>query len=774
MMNIRHRGGWAAWLMALLVGAMSGCSIAPEAGVLRIDRLMHDGNAVTLPQSWAESAALPSRLDGTFHLAAVPPSLAIYLTYTSLPFRASVNGQFVYASGDANSPPINSTSHRSATAFRVPHEVLRAGENQLTLQLYEPTRTHLRRLGILYVGEADAIGRLESNRRLAFHLGPVAIGVLLLAIGMVALGLWAGRRDKDLFMLMAAGCLLWALQIAMYQWPTPLLPNPHRDVFLIVMYAWWPVLLAVFFLRFANRQSRLLESMAAVLAIIAAPLMYAGIRLGWGDAANIGLRAGVLAFVAISLVAILRYALELRTTMGYVLLTASIVGVGVAFFDFFRTLAPATDRVLIVNPYSSLSVIVLAGWMLLERYHRAYAEFEMLNRDLGQRVAEASVELRRRLEQVDAARAAAEQANVAKSRFFAAASHDLRQPLHSLGLFATALRDVVGHAKGRDLVLRIGDSIAALDRLFDELLDISRLDAGTVEVRPRNVELQTLFDRLNEDYGPEAATRDLRLRFRPTRLTAYTDPLLLERVLSNLVSNALRYTAHGGVLIAARRRGGGVRVEVWDTGIGIATEQQAHVFDEFYQVSNPGRDRRKGLGLGLAIVKRLTTLLGVPLAMNSAPGRGTRFVLTLPPATGPVVHTALDEASERGVLFAGRTALIVDDDADICDATARLLAGWGFDARAVSGSAAAGELLRAGFAPDVILADLRLGDAADGIDVVEQVRRVLSRTVPALLVSGDLGARDAPRVKGSELLLMTKPVAPARLRSALASLLQRS
>lgn len=773
MVNIRHSGGCAAWLLALLVALASGCGIAPDAGVLRIEQLIHDDDeVVALPKIWPMDATMPSRLDGTFHLAAVPPSLAIYQTHSSLPFRASVNGQFVYQSGDQNSLPISASSHRSTAVFRVPSELLRKGDNRLTLQLYEPRRTYVRLLGVLYAGDAEAIERLAFRRWLGFHLGPVAIGVLLLSIGMVALGLWAGRRDKDLFMLMAGGCLLWALQIALFQWPTPLLTSPHRGVFLIAMYAWWPVLIAVFFLRFANRQSHALESFAAVLAIVAAPLLYAGSRFGWEAEASIALRACVLVFVAIGLVAILRYALELRTRMGYVLLTASIIGVGVAFLDFFRSLEPATDRMLIFNPYSSLSVILLAGWMLLERYHRAYAAFEMLNRDLEQRVAEANVELHQQLKQVDAARAAAEEANVAKSRFFAAASHDLRQPLHSLGLFATALRDVVGHATGRDLVLRIGDSIGALDRLFDELLDISRLDAGTVEVRPRNVELQTLFDRLNEDYGPEAATRDLRLSFRPTRLTVHTDPMLLERVLSNLVSNALRYTASGGVLVAARRRGGCVRLEVWDTGVGIAPGQQAQVFDEFYQVSNPGRDRRKGLGLGLAIVKRLTTLLGVPLELRSAPGRGTRFALTLQRATGPVVPTTLDEVFERGALFAGRTALIVDDDADICDATVQLLSGWGFDARAVPSGVSARDLLRQGFAPDVVLADLRLGDAVDGIDVVEQVRKDLSRAVPALLVSGDLGARDAPRVKSSELLLMTKPVAPARLRSALASLLQ--
>lgn len=773
-MNIRYAcsRGWRSGLFGLLATVLAGCTIAPEPGTLRIDRLVDpDEQTVELPMSWPKSPSTSTRLDAVFRLPHNPPPIAIYQANTTLAFRASVNGHFVYQSGDSSSPPINNSSYRSAVAFRVPAELLRPGDNQLTVQLYEPQGSYARWLGVFYVGEADAVERLAFRRWLAFHIGPMAIGVLLLAIGLVSLGLWAGRRDKDLFMLLATGSLLWALQIMLFQWPTPPLPSPHRSIALTAMYAWWPLLIAVFFLRFAYRSSRALERSAAALAIVAAPLLYTGWYYGWGWEASVAMRAGVLVFIGIGLTAILRYALQLRTGMGYVLLTASTIGVGVAFFDFFQTLTPSTDRVLVLNPYSSLSVVLLAGWMLLERYHRAYAEFEMLNRDLEQRVAVANVELRRRLEQVDAARAAAEQASVAKSRFFAAASHDLRQPLHSLGLFATVLRDVVGNAEGRDLVRRIGDSIAALDRLFDELLDISRLDAGTVEVRRRNVALQPLFDRLAEDYGAEAAARELRLRLRPTRLAVHTDPLLLERVLSNLVSNALRYTRTGGVLVGARRRSDRVLLQVWDSGIGIAADQHALIFDEFYQVSNPGRDRRKGLGLGLAIVRRLTTLLDTPLELRSAPERGTRFTLGLPQATGPVDAPEPDAAAERGAVFAGRTALIVDDDADICDATARLLAGWGFDARAAPHCAAARELLRAGFVPDVVLADLRLGEAIDGIGVVEQLRADLQRPLPTLLISGDLGARDMPRVKRSGLLLLTKPVAPARLRSALSSLL---
>ena len=256
-----------------------------------------------------------------------------------------------------------------------------------------------------------------------------------------------------------------------------------------------------------------------------------------------------------------------------------------------------------------------------------------------------------------------------------------------------------------------------------------------------------------------------------TALAVSTDPLLLERVLANLVANAIRYTRAGGVLVGARRRGEQVLLQIVDTGIGIPEDQQSLIFDEFYQVSNPGRDRRKGLGLGLAIVRRLTTLLEHPLGLRSAEGRGTCFTLTVPLATGPIEAPRVEESGERLEPFDGRRALIVDDDADICDATVQLMTRWGFDALAASRYAEARERLMGGFVPEVILADLRLGEVIDGIGVIERLRVQLGHDVPALLISGDTGARELVRVKESGLLLLTKPVAPARLRSALHALL---
>jgi CheY-like chemotaxis protein/nitrogen-specific signal transduction histidine kinase len=375
-------------------------------------------------------------------------------------------------------------------------------------------------------------------------------------------------------------------------------------------------------------------------------------------------------------------------------------------------------------------------------------------------------ELARRLDEVQAAREQAEQASLAKSRFLAAASHDLRQPLHALGLFAATLERHVSTREAIDLVARVGESIAALEALFNELLDLSRLDAGAIAVQPRNFALQDLFDRLSREYHEDAVERHLRLRFVPTRLVVRADPVLVERVLTNLVSNALRYTRDGGVVIGARRHGGHVWLDVVDTGVGIPVEQQQRVFDEFYQVGNPARDRRLGLGLGLAIVKRLAALMDHPLELRSVPGRGTRFRLVLPRAAAADAIAAPER--DPGVeSFAGRTILLVDDDPEVRAATITLLSQWGLDVVPCNGMEETRTTLDGGLAPDVALVDLRLEAVDDGIDVIELLHGRFGPNFPALLLSGDTGAPELARVRESGIRLLTKPVSAARLKSVL-------
>lgn len=371
-------------------------------------------------------------------------------------------------------------------------------------------------------------------------------------------------------------------------------------------------------------------------------------------------------------------------------------------------------------------------------------------------------------ERLDTLNRALEAANAAKTRFLAAASHDLRQPVQALALNMAALEHERLSATQRDLVQRMGRSLDALSLLFDDLLDISRLDAGAVPVQRQHLPLPALLQRLADEHAGTAAARGLRLRVRlPAGGAATaTDPALLERCLRNLVDNALKYTRHGGVLIALRARGDGWRVDVVDSGIGMAPAVLAHVFDEFYQADNPERDRSRGLGLGLAIVRRLALLMGHPLALHSVPGRGTRASLTLP-RVAPLAAAPAAGAAAPG---AALCVALIDDDGDVREGLADLLQRWGH--RVLQGADDEAVLRawhRAGRPPvQAMVCDLRLRGTRTGVQAVAALRATWGAATPALVVTGDIAPDRLQLLRASGLPWLSKPVMPMRLRGWLA------
>jgi len=376
----------------------------------------------------------------------------------------------------------------------------------------------------------------------------------------------------------------------------------------------------------------------------------------------------------------------------------------------------------------------------------------------------------------DAARQAAEIANRAKTQFFAAASHDLRQPLHAMGLFAEALRQRTHEPDVARLVNSINESVDALEGLFSELLDITRIDSGGVTPQPVSFRLEDIFRRLRLHFEPSAFEKGLALRLRGGAHVAHADTLLVERILRNLVANAIRYTDDGTVLVGCRRRGDRLLLQVWDTGVGIAAEEQSRIFEEFYQV--PGRqtvtaDQRKGLGLGLAIVARLAALMEVPLAMRSRPGHGTVFMLEL--AVGSDAATTGTEActdrSRAAPTLAGRTLLVVEDDAAVRQGLEVLLVAWG--ARVFSFASAAA--LRSAYgglsvpaAPDLLITDYRLETGSTGVDVIAWLRARHGSRLPAVVVTGSTTAGLEIEAQQHDFHLLTKPVVPNKLRAMVA------
>ncbi|HEV7609310.1 MAG TPA: hybrid sensor histidine kinase/response regulator [Steroidobacteraceae bacterium] len=365
----------------------------------------------------------------------------------------------------------------------------------------------------------------------------------------------------------------------------------------------------------------------------------------------------------------------------------------------------------------------------------------------------------------------AEEASTAKSRFLAAASHDLRQPVHALTLFVAALRPRVNDAEARRLLDHIDSSVQAMGGLFNGLLDISRLDAGVVEVHPQTFAMQPLLERICRDFIGDAEAKKIELKCKRTRAAVYSDPLLVERVVRNIVANAIAYTDTGRVLVGCRRRGRTLSVQVWDTGRGIPESEHTRIFTEFYQVANPERDRSKGVGLGLAIVKRLTALLGHPLSLHSQPNRGSVFTLDLP-LSDAAISAAGPASEEGGELVAGGLILVVDDEATIQMAMKSLLEGWGFQA-IVAGSFDEILPLLANCPdhPALMICDYRLRAHEDGIRVIERLRAEYNDDeIPGMLITGDTAPDRLREAQESGLLLLHKPVANSRLRASITHL----
>ena len=419
-------------------------------------------------------------------------------------------------------------------------------------------------------------------------------------------------------------------------------------------------------------------------------------------------------------------------------------------------------------------VLILSFTLVLANSYRQALQRAV---ELKLKADELAAQLRVETRAADEARRQAEIANRAKTQFFTAASHDLRQPLHAMGLFAEALRQRVHEPEVAHLVNSINESVDALEGLFSELLDITRIDSGTIEVHPQHFEVGDILRKLRLNFEPNAFEKGLALRSRGGEKAVFADPLLVERILRNLVSNAIRYTNDGSVLVACRRRGERVLLQVWDTGLGIAEAERARIFDEFYQVPNTPKvspDQRKGLGLGLAIVKRLAALMDAPLTMRSVPGHGTVFTLSLAPGKPPR-PSALSMPGGKGpvaITLAGRRIVIVEDEPAVRAGLEVLLAGWGahIDAfESVAASRAWAEHSDPLLAkPDLLIVDYRLEEGLTGVNAIASLRQRFGAAIPAIVVTGSTMTGHEKEASAHDFHLLIKPVVPNKLRAMIA------
>ena len=443
--------------------------------------------------------------------------------------------------------------------------------------------------------------------------------------------------------------------------------------------------------------------------------------------------------------------------------------------------APAIARVVIDGStlgwqLGAVMTVAMGMTMLLGRNYR-----DAFERVVGLKLRNEALAVQLRAEKAvaEAARHEAEVANRAKTQFFTAASHDLRQPLHAMGLFAEALRARAHDPEVAQLVNSINESVDALEGLFSELLDISRIDSGGVEVNPANFELADIFRKVRLHFEPAAFEKGLALRIRGGKHVALADPLLVERIVRNLVSNAIRYTQDGSVLLSCRRRGERLLLQVWDTGPGIRADERARIFEEFYQVAGAAVtvEQKKGLGLGLAIVKRLCALMAVPLDLRSQEGRGSVFTVELPLGKGPpTTARSIPGKGPIDITLDGRLIVIVEDEPAVRQGLEVLLAGWGATIVSLASVGAARAWAEAGDPaqpPALVIADYRLDNGETGVAAIDLVRERFGRGVPAIVVTGSSMTGHDKEALEHDFHLLIKPVLPNKLRAMIAFKLGR-
>lgn len=393
---------------------------------------------------------------------------------------------------------------------------------------------------------------------------------------------------------------------------------------------------------------------------------------------------------------------------------------------------------------------------------------------LQERISHATLELRTKKED-------AENASFSKTRFLAAASHDLRQPMHALGLFIGELQATVNNENQRKIVMKVEESVDAMSGLLNSLLDISKLDAGLITPQLVEFNINVTLDRIAHDFSAIAASKSIKLRVLPCSRTIFSDPVLLERILVNLLSNALRYTPLGGhVLLGCRKRGDCLRIEVRDNGIGIPLDEQQNIFLEFVQLANKERDRSLGLGLGLAIVERLSRLLQHTISVRSNVAMGAMFTIEIPLASSSSKFPEINQGSAEAHPIASvgldkefhPKILVVDDDPLVRSSTQGILSSWGYQVYlAATLNEVRSKYRLQSF--DLVICDFRLPDGT-GLEVVNFIAAHQKKFTPCILISGDTSPDILKKVTESGFNLLSKPVRPAKLRSLIQFLLTES
>jgi len=766
---------WLRCLLTLLLLCAAGSGHAAPASAVLTQTINQatlalgacaegrDGRAVSLPDDWRQ-------------LKITPPAEACYrarlqlerapkepwaLRIDRLPgnHRVTVNGVPL---GTRHMEGDQITSMGTLPyLIEVPANVLLPGENDIQIDV---RMNNFRKPGVspIVAGPLDAM-RDDFDRwaMLTVEL-PQTANMSVVGMALFILLAWRARPNEVIFGYFGWLMLIMCGRNALYLVETITWPAPFVDWLFFATHAITTYYHVMFGLSYANiPYERLIWPLRAigfgvpVLGLMAMGTPYLDVlRMITYPLMMLG---GILIVVKIVQHAWTRHWMEaVAMTLGPV---GTLVSMGHDYL-FLTPLLAVTD--LYWTPYFSPIIFLGFALTLMRKFVEAMNLAERLNVTLEERVAERTRAL--------------EAANQSKTRFLAAASHDLRQPTAAIGLLTSLLRQQATTPETRKLTNMLDEAVSSMESLLVGLLDISRLDAGAVKPAFQAVCLHDVFQAVKVHEQSAADAKGLQLRFRLPRhaardhLAVLTDPMLLHSVLRNLVANAIRYTERGGVLVAARRRGRHrLRIEVWDTGIGIAPDQQERIFEEFYQVSNAARDRSRGIGLGLAIVRRTATVLGETVTLRSRPGRGSCFAIELPLNLAPKQAHVAAVAPERPLT--GQVIWVVEDDLLLRGALEEMLHSWGAHAHCWPDSEALlddlPDLLAGGddALPDTLITDYRL-PGLNGLQLAQRLgaqAQAQGRTLKTLIISGDTDPSEIARLSGSGQDVLAKPFRSERL-----------
>lgn len=709
---------------------------------------------VSLPDRWAaRKIAPPAR--GCYRLFFQLPALthdrlwAIRFDRLSAQHSVYLNGTLVSAGGYEGGDSVRTIPVSRLVA--VPPGMFQHGTNVL---LVEVQHDNLSRAGLSFVEvgpEAQLRTRMGWDSFLSSAL-PQTVNLAAAGLSLLLLLIWGLRRKERAIGLFGLLFLLGSLRNYLYFSPVPLLSPLLSDGFLFCAQGWTFVLVNLFvFELLRDTRPRLCSWMVRgglTLPLVTAFFLYTGQMQLLRRITYPFLIAGMLYPILILLRAGWRQRDWRFVALAFGLALVVVAGI----HDFLLVVGILGVRAQFWMPLAMPAVFMVVSFMLVRRFVTAVANVESMHATLEQKVAERT--------------SALVALNAAKSRFLAAASHDLRQPLHAIGITLGGLV-LRASAEDRSAMMRLQEAIDGLDTQLKGVLDLSRIEAGSVNPQPCLVWLGPLLQAAVAAVEGQARAKGLTLRLRPTHMAVFSDPALLQSMVGNLIGNAVKYTRQGGVLVGCRYRAGRIRVEVWDTGEGIDKSEFDRVFDEFYQARTT-QVPSGGFGLGLSIVARYAGMLGHRVTLASRQGTGSCFAVELPLCSEPEGPLAAEAVQD----IAGNHILVLDNDEAVRQATGELLEAWGCTVISAATTGAALAMLEEQLRmPDLILCDYNLEQAGTGVAAVASLREVIGHAVPALIVTGDIQSASVADIKAAGLPLLQKPLSVDRLRAEIARIM---